>query len=154
MWRTESRQRHEARERAAVKELLRETEAFLAGTYAGEIGQRPPLPAWAAVNALAHGSLGTLRGIAGSKADLAAVPDGGTAARLLAREVLNIVEDDEALLRVLQSAVLRPLELELIARSELGRLSAYEVVTTVRNALRAVTGRPPLGPPPTPGSEI
>jgi hypothetical protein len=58
---------------------------------------------------------------------------------ILAREVLEIVQDDDALLRALQKVVLRPLELRMIEECSRSSMSAYDVVSSTRAVLRSLT---------------
>jgi hypothetical protein len=129
--------------RRATRTLLRETQAFLDGSYAEQFVRKPRmLPAWAVINPAAHGDLARLRALAASRPDLSAMPDACVAVRALAREVLLLVEDDQELLTALQTAILRPLELELIAACSRTRVSTRQVVSSARAVLRAA-GLPP-----------
>ncbi|HTX00241.1 MAG TPA: hypothetical protein VMD59_15780 [Acidimicrobiales bacterium] len=124
--------------------LIRETEAFLSGRFAEHFaGKRQLVPAWAALNPVAHADLGRLQALAATSPDPRR-PGPGTAAHILAREVLDVVEDDEALLAAVQRFVLRPLELRLIEESSRIRMSEYDVVTSTRSVLRALH-EPPQG---------
>jgi hypothetical protein len=64
-----SRRRQETGQRAASS-LVRETEAFLSGNYADQFARRPRLvPAWVAMNPVAHGELARLQALVRSTPD-------------------------------------------------------------------------------------
>ena len=128
--------------RDAARRLVEEAEAFLKGAI-GEhyAGKAALVPAWVALNPIAHADLGRLRAISAA-APGARQTDTGTASYVLAREVLAVIEDDDALLAALQRVVLRPLELRLIEKSSQTRMSAYDVVSETREVLRSVSEPP------------
>lgn len=98
------------------RQLIRECEAFMSGRLAEEMelaGQ--PVPSWAWLNMLAHGTHRQLRGIAngamiGQFVDADAWERGMS---FLAREVLAVVDQHRCCIDDLQRQVLVPLELEM-----------------------------------------
>jgi hypothetical protein len=125
--------------------LADEAEAFLAGTYASHLRSRGvTVPGWAWLNDFAHGDL---RGLCEVHRLLTArIPASGTelheepwvnAQRLLGRDIPGIVGNDAQLLSRLQDAILVPLELELMSSEAENGLTEYELVQSVRAALRS-----------------
>lgn len=95
-------------------------EAFLAGTYLELLVDRNlPIPTWAWLNVLAHGTMARLVDVA-RDIELPGDPrPRWSAARaFLAGEVVDLVVDDQARLGALQSAVLWPWELDVAARCD------------------------------------
>jgi len=101
------------RDRQEAVMLVEECEAFLAGTFAELCEYRlEPVPVWAWVNLLAHGTAGQLRVDAGQPAG----PGRWHAARaFVAGEVLDLVEARRLSLRGVQAGALVPLELEVMS---------------------------------------
>lgn len=101
-----------------ARHLVRESEAFLSGSYVEQAARESTaIPAWALLNTVAHGDLARIQAAARSGAGPLrwALPLGWSrAARELAREVTSLVGDDEQLLESIQLAVLIPFELEFI----------------------------------------
>lgn len=101
-----------------ARHLVRESEAFLCGSYVEQVARESvSVPAWALLNTVAHGDLARIQTAARSGAGPLrwALPLGWSrAARELAREVAALVGDDEQLLESIQLAVLIPFELEFI----------------------------------------
>ncbi len=125
--------------------LIGETEAFLSGTYSGALRSRGlRVPKWAWLNSFAHGDLRDLHEL--HRLLINRVPVSGldlheepwvNAQCHLGRAILGIVGDDSVLLSLLQRAILVPLELELIRLEEERGLTEYELVESVRAALRS-----------------
>ena len=125
-------------------QLIAETEAFLAGDYVDHLWRRGmAAPGWAWLNRLAHGDVRSIGKIRRSAAvSSAAWEDSRDAAwtaaqRVLAMELLDLVNGDpEALFRVQQRALI-PLELQLIGAEADSGLTAFELVWSARSALRS-----------------
>lgn len=132
---------------SASSRLIADTEAFLSGQYADHLQRhRDAVPAWARLNALAHGDLATLgqdrRTLSATR--LAAIANSPEevwrrAEQLLAAELLEFVDDDPEKLSCVQKSVLVPLELSLILVEVERGLSAAELVQATRSALRSST---------------
>lgn len=126
----------------AARELVGEVEAYLAGAFLERAARdRVTVPPWALLNTVAHGDLDRLRAAARGGGPLRwAIPLGwGRASRELAREVIDLVGDDEQLLAALQMAVLIPFELEFIHEHGDGGDLAMAVAWG-RAALHSVSG--------------
>lgn len=122
--------------------LVEDATAFLSGTYADHLRKAArAIPSWSWLNACAHGDLYRIEDVhrLASLALLTDVRDDPWrhAQRQLARELLEIVRDDQALLSKIQSRILVPLELELIDAEVAGELTAHALVSTFRAALRS-----------------
>jgi len=124
--------------------LAEEAEAFLCGTYANYCRSRGiNVPRWAWLNRFAHGDLKSVRESHRLLTHRAWISDVEWheepwvhAQRIIGKDILAFVGDDAVLLRLLQRAVLVPLELKLM-RSQLDSgLTNYELVDFVRTALR------------------
>jgi hypothetical protein len=125
--------------------LIGETEAFLSGEYASLLRSRGlRVPKWAWLNSFAHGNLRDLHEL--HRLLITRVPASGldvheepwvNAQCHLGKAILGVVGDDPALLSLLQRAILVPLELELIRFEEERGLTEYELVQSVRTALRS-----------------
>lgn len=121
--------------------LAREAEAYLAGRYLALMSQRDGwVPAWAWLNRCAHGDLAILHALSGeASAGLSVVAlSWASAERLLAAELLAIVDGEEELLRNLQWRVLIPLEIVLIDREGTEELTPRGLILCVRAALRSL----------------
>jgi hypothetical protein len=129
---------------AAGSDLAEETEAFLAGTYATHrVRSGMPVPAWAWLNSFAHRDLEELLEIHRCHTDRCRLSGVEwyeepwlNAQRIIGRDILNVVGRDAALLSILQRAALVPLELRLIESQTVSGLTEYELVGSVRAALR------------------
>ena len=124
--------------KAATSRLISDAEEFLSGGYENHLGRHnDPVPAWARLNVLAHGDLGSLRDIAEVVSN--DWPEGlwRTACRLLAQELLAVVRDDSAMLSRLQHATLIPLELYLMDAEVDQTVGPLELVQLTRAALRS-----------------
>lgn len=126
----------------AARMLVRESEAFLAGSYLEQAArQGAAVPAWALLNTVAHGDLVHLKTVARTGAGPLrwSLPIGWSrASRELAREVTDLVGDDEEMLATVQLSVLIPFELEFIKEhGDDGDLSA--AVAWGRAALHSVS---------------
>lgn len=109
-------------------------EAYLDGSYAAFVTKLgKTVPPWAWLNRCAHGELETLRALAPARLG----DTWARAERVLADELLLIVEDDEELLSRIQCHVLIPLEMALIDREAHEHLTAPGLVLSVRAALRS-----------------
>jgi hypothetical protein len=127
--------------------LVEEAEAFLSGTYASCLrshGKR--VSGWARLNSFAHGDLGQLLEV--HRLLTSRFPVAGmdchrlawvNAHRILARDIVRIVGRDDELLSSLQRAILVPLELQLIRLEAERGLTEFELVDSVRVALRSFT---------------
>jgi hypothetical protein len=123
-------------------QLIADTEAFLAGNYAGRLlrnGEK--VPGWAQLNQFAHGDIEILcrarRPPSSRRQGTLADPleeAWRTAHELLSREITRFVRCDPWLLSHLQRSVLVPLELQLMHKD---RLTAFELVEFTRMALRS-----------------
>jgi len=118
-------------------QLAAEAEAFLTGRVRDALReQMEPVPAWAAVNVLAHGDLDTLRRLAAGVASGESSPDIWVEPlAVLAPQILMFANEEPASLRELQSEVLIPLEARVLALHET-RISPSELVVSCRAALR------------------
>lgn len=124
--------------------LAEETEAFLSGHYVSERLQRKgAVPGWAWLNTLAHGQFNEICPIN----DLTVGPSDEdenwtnmqwkSAQRIIACELLELVDGDSEVLLKLQQRVLVPLELRLIDAEKVKGLSEFELVQSFRAALRS-----------------
>ena len=114
-----------------VDELVSESEDVLRGSYAERLLQaRSPIPPWAWLNLLAHGTLNQLRALARQPAPQWVWP---RARWFLVGEVLDVVDSGASSLRTLQREVLVPLEL-----CTSGVADGWGPVELVRTTLGAV----------------
>ncbi len=128
---------------ASQVDLGLECAMFLAGEYAGYLeSEGRPVPAWAWVNRLAHGTEGDLRTLAGGpKRDGS---PGGMISRI-ASHVLDLLESDDVSLPDLQRRALIPLEMALGETPGSGvPLSSAELGRAIMHALSI--GLSPLPP--------
>jgi hypothetical protein len=156
----------ETRETSAdAAQLVAETEAFLSGEVlcrflrSGHVA-----PGWAWLNAFAHGDLGCIRQVrrlcteesatlADAQEEAWTVSDPlenswrevavkqeawRSAERVLADELLKLVDDDNEMLRRIQACALLPLELQLLDFKGRDALSPFELVQSTRAALRSI----------------
>ena len=146
-------------------QLIAETEAFLSGDILHYLrGSGGAVPGWAWVNVLSHGDLDHLRQVLlADSGQPAALQTGNveawtvpnpleeswraaraqeeawtSAQRLLANELLELVDDDQGLLTYLQQKVLVPVELRFMDRESHGELTAFDLVQSTRSALRSI----------------
>lgn len=128
-WSTGSRRRGEAF-------VADEIEAFLAGRLVDHLAARSaPVPAWAALNRLAHANRAELRALAdGGGCPLLAVVPWATTERTIAGSLLARAPTAEALGRI-QRCALVPLELRLVERSRAAGLTAEQVLEAGAEAL-------------------
>jgi hypothetical protein len=97
--------------------VVSEAEWYLSGKYLEYLYRNSrPIPVWAWINPLAHGTVADLRALAARRSPADPADSWTAAVFLLARSVLAAVGTDEAALTRLQSRVLAPLELELTDR--------------------------------------
>lgn len=126
----------------AARSLVEECGAFLQGTYAEQAARESAaVPAWALLNTVAHGDLKRIRAQAknGGGSLRWALPLGWSkASREIAREVSDLVGDDEQVLESFQVSVLVPLELRLMkapgAQDDVAAVAAW-----ARAALRSAS---------------
>ncbi len=124
--------------------LADEAEAFLCGTYESYCRTRGVnVPRWARLNSFAHRDLVSVREnhrLMTHRASISGVEWQEEAwvhaQRAIGRDILTFVGDDAVLLLLLQRAVLVPLELNLICSQPEGGLTNFELVESVRAALR------------------
>jgi len=117
------------------KALVRECERFLEGRFAEHLVIAGiPVPAWAWLNILAHGTPARLQIVAGAPADGTSGRGWRRALAKLADEVFAAAER-EGSLEAVQRGILVPLELYLAARPEMAGLGPDELVARVRAAL-------------------
>ncbi len=118
-----------------------EVEAFLMGRLVDHLAARgQPVPAWAVLNRLAHADSGELRSLIdgtgggwGGGSPLVQVP-WASAERSMAGNLLARVSTPEALATI-QGTTLMPLELRLIERSKVEKLTVDEVLEAGAEAL-------------------
>jgi hypothetical protein len=132
---------------AASCRLIDDTEAFLSGDYANHLRRRrDTVPGWARLNTFAHGDLETVRQV--GHPFPATVPERlaewseetwKVAQRVLAKELLDLVDNDSGTLSRVQQTVLVPLELQLIHIEAESGLTALKLVQFTRAALRSST---------------
>jgi hypothetical protein len=137
--------RREGKERplkAAGSRLVADTEAFLSGDYANHLRrQSDGVPGWAQLNNFAHGDIEALRRArrpfaARKQASFAERSEEAwrSAQRVLAGELIDLVDGDPGKLSHVQRCVLVPLELQLVHK---GDLTAFELVQFTWAALRS-----------------
>ena len=125
--------------RWASSGLADECSAVLEGRYADALaGAGMPVPVWAWVNLLAHGTEDELREAAGT---LGTSEHWVQARAFLAGEVIDAAGVPGASLRSLQREVLVPLELELAAEQRPGSRTSGALVERVTDALGAWLSR-------------
>lgn len=119
-------------------------EAFLVGDYLGYSRLREEVvPGWARLNVFAHGGLHEICQIRDSLPLRSGViadqceATWAAARRVLAAELLQLVDNDPQMLMRVQTAVLVPLELELIEAEAASELTASGLVRATRAALRS-----------------
>lgn len=124
--------------------LAQETEAFLSGAYVDQrLHRKDAVPGWAWLNTLAHGQLDDIKPLHSSSLTGGEVDESWmnttwrSAQRVLAHELLLVVDDDDETLTHLQQRVLVPLELRLIDAEEHRGLNEFELVQSFRAALRS-----------------
>jgi hypothetical protein len=122
--------------------LVVECEAFLSGRYREYLAaQNRPVPGWAWINQLAHGSLDDVRSMAGHPvADdpLSVVVD-------LARRVVGLIDAGLSTLEGIQRQTLIPLELALAKRHPTDvPCDARRLSASIRSSL--IGGLPPVNP--------
>lgn len=117
-------------------QLAAEAEAFLSGRARDVLReQMQAVPAWAAVNVLAHGDLDTLRRLVAGVASGEPYPDIWVEPlAVLATQILVLADEEPVSFRELQSQVLIPLEARLLAVHET-RISPSQLVVSCRATL-------------------
>lgn len=121
--------------RARRHGLVNESECLLEGSYLEYLVEhRRPVPAWAVLNAAAHGSPDWVRIVASRNLAPAFHPaDPIAAAGTVAAELLDHVGDDEVALSSVQAALLVPVELRLMVGGATASLMG--VVSATRSLL-------------------
>jgi hypothetical protein len=129
-----------------VQVVADECVAYLEGRSADRLrDRREPVPAWACVNQLAHGSLDRLRSLAAGcgapsrRRSQASSWDGVVA--LLATQLVADADDDAAL-RALQRSALWPLEAELFAVRDQVSISPNELFVLALGCIVDAAARP------------
>ena len=120
----------------AYQELLvEECESFLAGAYVEQCEARgEPVPVWAWMNVLAHGTDAELRAAATNWSE---GDEGHQARAFVAGELVDLVDEGGVDLEVFQREVLMPLELDVIACPAAAGWSAPELVSALLRVLPA-----------------
>lgn len=115
------------------REMVDDCEAFLLGSYEKHLeSQSLPVPVWAWLNVLAHGSADEIR----AAADESRVTTGGwRAARAYLAAELLVAETRGQSLASLQRDVLVPLELQLAARPDVRSWAPPQWVAAVRSSI-------------------
>ncbi len=127
-------------------EIVRECTAFLSGCYPGHLVDAGlPVPAWAWLNPLAHGTADSVRVLASDaivrRPALYATNAWKQAVAYLAYEVLRLVGDDSGALADVQHQSLVPLELAMAGSP--ARLDPHCVVAMVLDVLDQYRARDP-----------
>jgi hypothetical protein len=132
---------------AASSRLIDDTEAFLSGDYANHLRRRrDTVPGWARLTTFAHDDLQSVRQV--GQPFPPTVPERFVewseetwkiAQRVLAKELLDLVDNDSGTLSRVQQTVLVPLELQLMHIEAESGLTALEFVQSTRAALRSST---------------
>jgi hypothetical protein len=116
-----------------------ECELFLAGRYAQRLhAHHLPIPAWACLNPLAHGTNDDLANLRARNVEAVWPLQWMNAISFLAGEIMVLIDDDPDLLRELQRDVLVPMELRL-ASHWLTPVTPAELVRRVRRELPSRT---------------
>ena len=113
MWRRRRSSRPRNADRSAA-DLANECELFLRGRYVEHVrAASRPVPAWARLNLLAHGTAAELAALRSERCDGTFESEWAVASAHLANEILANVDGDADRLRELQLRVLIPFELRL-----------------------------------------
>ncbi len=128
------------RSRTWERVLVSESEAFLLGHYAQYLGlQHRPVPAWAWLNALAHGGEADISSLATSEPPRRALPSDTTvwqqALAFLAQELISQAARRGRPVADLQRSMLVPIELELAGRPAQSSIEPGTVVSRVLTVL-------------------
>lgn len=140
MWHRNRKARRSAPEPVGC-DIVHECELYLAGRYAHHLQSAGrPVPSWAWLNPLAHGTREEVASWAGGARHRDAPPEWSQAITFLAGTVLEVAGDDPAELSCLQQQILVPLELQLAAKwfepmtpSRLVKLVAADLRGSERN---------------------
>ena len=120
-------------------ELVTECEAYLSGRYAEYLGEaKRPVPVWAWLNVLAHGSEEDVAALAAGEPH-PSISLWHQALAFLAQELMNQAARRGRRLADLQRSTLVPLELELAGK---GAQSPVELARFVSRVLSALAQRP------------
>jgi hypothetical protein len=140
MWTTGSR--------AWERELVAECEAFFSGQYAQYLdNENRPIPVWAWLNVLAHGSEDDITALAAGEPPRRTFPETAVwhqALAFLAQELMSQAARRGRPVADLQCSTLVPLELELAGRRAPSSVEPAMFVSSVLSALaQHPTGRHP-----------
>jgi len=119
--------------------LIEECESFLAGGYVERceaLGE--PVPVWAWMNVLAHGTEAGLRAAATNPS---ASDEGHQALAFVAATLVDLIDDGALDLETFQREELVPLELDVIACPATSGWSAPQLVSALLRALPAKSSR-------------
>jgi hypothetical protein len=127
---------------AATSWIVADAEAFLSGEYCDLLRRNGArVPGWAQLNPIAHGDIKRFRRIRRGNGTKRLVTHADRAhqmwwcaQRMLASEIIELVQGDPERLSHVQRDVLVPLEFRLMHE---GDLTAYELVLLTRDALRS-----------------
>lgn len=122
--------------------VVADAEAFLGGAYCDLLRlSGAPIPGWAQLNALAHGDVTDIRRIRRGSRAKELITNGNwfeqswsSARRVLAGEIMALVDGDPEELSRVQRHVLIPLEFRLMRERD---LTAYGLMQFTRGALRS-----------------
>lgn len=139
MWRRRKRSQPSDTPGVDPNDVGWECELFLAGRYAQRLhALHRPLPAWACLNPLAHGTNDDLANLRAGSVETAWPREWMDAIRFLAGEIMILIDDDPDFLCALQRDVLVPMELRL-ASDWLTPMTPAELVQRVRRELPSRT---------------
>ena len=112
MWRRRDRAEPPHEEPALEEDLAAECESFLSGAYVERCDSRgEPVPVWAWMNVLAHGTEEELRALVANRP---VDDEGHQALAYVAGELVDLAEDGYFDLETYQREVLMPLELDML----------------------------------------
>jgi len=116
-----------------VEQLIEECESFLAGAYVERREARgEPVPVWAWMNVLAHGTDAELRAAAMNRSG---GDEGHQALAFVAGELVDLIDDGALDLETFQREELVPLELDVIVCPATSGWSAPQLVSALLRAL-------------------
>jgi hypothetical protein len=113
--------------------LIEECESFLAGAYVERCeGRGEPVPVWAWMNVLAHGTDAELRAAASNRSGS---DEGHQALAFVAGELVDLIDDGALDLETFQREQLVPLELDVIACPATSGWSAPQLASALLRVL-------------------
>lgn len=131
----------------AGTQLVNECEAFLSGTYAAYLqAQRMPVPAWAWINRLAHGTQADIERLAAN--DNGDTPEALTSC--IAAHLIAVTHQRGISLDSLQHNNLIPLETLLVASEHAGAVPPEDQDDLARSLTSALATRSSTSPPSRP----